>query len=230
MTGLSPGMPIALAMRRVLPAVVSALALSWLTPTPVRAESVDVAARIAQDEAIFVALINAERAKGGLPPLTVSTELVNVGRNWSTQLLTKSAGADPCQLSHNPSIATQVTADWRRLGENVGCGDVDAEFLHRKFVASPPHFKNIMDPTFDAIGVGIVYDGDVMFVTEDFMDLRDGTTTTATPTVLAMPGGIRPVPIAAAPSTTRPASATAKRSSVKGRVVTTKRRTTKRTH
>ncbi len=29
------------------------------------------------------------------------------------------------------------------------------------------------DTTFDYIGIGIVYDGDVMFVTEQFMDLDD---------------------------------------------------------
>ncbi len=137
-----------------------------------RAETV-FATDQAADEARFVDLINAERTKAGLAPLSVVPELVNVGRNWSSTMLGKSGSSDPCNVSHNPEFSAKVTADWRRLGENVGCGNVDAAYLHQRFVDSPPHLRNILDPSFDSIGVGIVYDGDVMFVTEQFMDLRD---------------------------------------------------------
>jgi uncharacterized protein YkwD len=134
----------------------------------------------------FVELINGERAKAGLGPLAIVPELVTIGRAWSGAMRTSSGGGDPCVISHNPSFSAQVTANWRRLGENVGCGPVEAEFLHQKFVESPPHFKNIMDPTFDSVGIGIVVDGDTMFVTQQFMDLRDATPTSASPAILAL--------------------------------------------
>ncbi len=153
---------------------VLAILLSGLTLTGVPARA-DIASTTDQaiDEARFVELINGERSKAGLGPLAVVPELVNVGRDWSSVMLTRSANADPCVVSHNPEFSTKVTADWRRLGENVGCGNVEVGYLHQRFVESPPHLRNILDPSFDSVGIGIVYDGDVMFVTEQFMDLRD---------------------------------------------------------
>ena len=165
--------------------IAAVLSVGLVVPTPAFAQDLpshDVAA----EEGRFVELINAERVKGGLTPLVPMPELVSVGRDWSKVMLTQSAGSDSCLISHNPALATKITMNWRRLGENVGCGDVDVDFLHQKFVNSPPHYKNIMDPTFDSIGIGIVYDGDVMFVTQQFMDLRDATATTAAPNALTL--------------------------------------------
>ncbi len=158
---------------RKLSLLAATVALGLAAPIPAWALDDASSHNVGAEEARFVELINAERVKAGLGPLTPVAELVSVGREWSGVMLTQSGSSDPCQISHNPALATKITANWRRLGENVGCGNVDVDFLHQKFVASPPHLKNIMDPTFDSIGIGIVYDGDVMFVTEQFMDLRD---------------------------------------------------------
>ncbi len=125
------------------------------------------------DEAKFVDLINAERAKVGLAALRVAPELVGVGREWSNEMIARAGGSERCGVLHNPDFVAKVTADWQRLGENVGCGNVAVSALHDLFVASPAHYRNIVDPTFDSIGIGVAYDGDVMYVTEQFMDLRN---------------------------------------------------------
>ncbi len=57
-------------------------------------------------------------------------------------------------------------------------------------MASPAHYRNIVDPTFDSIGIGIAYDGDVMYVTEQFMDLRDAPSVSA-PSELANRAPVR---------------------------------------
>ena len=126
------------------------------------------------DEAKFVDLINAERAKVGLVALRVVPELVGVGRQWSNEMIARAGGTERCGVVHNPDFVAQVRADWRRLGENVGCGKVSVDDLHELFVASPRHYRNIVDPSFDSVGIGVAYDGDVIYVTEQFMDLRDG--------------------------------------------------------
>jgi uncharacterized protein YkwD len=125
------------------------------------------------DEAQFVKRINEARVAGGLKELTVHVALVDAGRGWATKMRDTSVAAnvDDCLISHNPSLRTAVNAPWRKLGENVGCGDTDVDTLHEAFMNSPKHKENIMDPTFDSIGIGIVMAGDTMFVTEQFMQI-----------------------------------------------------------
>lgn len=142
------------------------------------------------DEARFVELINGERAKVGLPALRVVPELVTLGRGWSSEMMALDLGSDPCGVVHNPGFVAKVTAPWLRLGENVGCGSVDPATLHARFVASPGHYRNIVDPTFDSVGIGITYDGDVLYVTQQFMDLRD-TPVAAIPNDLANRAPVR---------------------------------------
>jgi hypothetical protein len=124
------------------------------------------------DEAEFVALINELRAKEGAAPLTVHPDLVNVARGWTVKMK-----ADR-RISHNPNLRFEVTADWRKLGENVGMGP-DVQVLHEAFVQSPNHLKNLVDPTFDQIAVTIEYSDDLFFVTQQFMDTNDKTQATS---------------------------------------------------
>jgi uncharacterized protein YkwD len=136
------------------------------------------------DEAQFVTLINELRTTQGLEPLTVNPDLVRVARGWTVKM--KANGA----ISHNPNLATEVTADWRKLGENVGVGP-DVPILHAAFVKSAAHYRNLVDPTFDQIAVTIEYDNTGFYVTEQFMDTDSRTTSTAAaapkPTASAAP-------------------------------------------
>ena len=162
-------------------ALVCTAASATLRAAPAQADSVS-------DENRFVELINGARVAGGLQPLTVHPALIASGRAWATKMRAASlaAGTNGCLISHNPDLRTAVAANWRKLGENVGCGDVDADYLHQKFMDSPAHKANIMDPEFDSIGIGIVMSDDgIMFVTEQFMDSDDRA---SAPTTSAQPG------------------------------------------
>jgi uncharacterized protein YkwD len=155
---------------KILGVLAIAVSLSLVAP-PVLAQV--AGSDQATDEARFVELINAERTKLGLPALRVVPELTAVGRQWSVEMMARDSGSENCAVVHNPGFVAKVTASWQRLGENVGCGNVDIATLHARFVSSPAHYRNIVDPSFDSIGVGVAYDGDVLFVTQQFMDLRD---------------------------------------------------------
>jgi uncharacterized protein YkwD len=178
------------------------------------------------DEARYVALINASRTAEGLKPLAVHPALVDAARHWASEM---ENAWDPqaneiCQISHNPNLRTAVAANWQKLGENVGCGDVDVDALEQKFMESPKHRANIMDPSFDSIGIGIVMKGDVMFVTQQFMELRSSTPPPAAvraPAALAL----------AAPTTTvpRPRVAKAVKRTVKRHIPLKKSPVTKNT-
>jgi hypothetical protein len=151
-------------------------------------------------ESAFVAKINALRASKGLGTLRVDGELTAIARRWAAKM---AADGD---IAHNPSFSKQVTADWVKLGENVGMGpDVDA--LHDAFVASPTHYKNLVDGDFQLVGVGVVVAADgTLFTSHQFERLADAP---AAPVAAPAPA---PKPVAApkpapAPRPSRPAAA-----------------------
>jgi hypothetical protein len=120
-------------------------------------------------EAQFVARINSIRASKGVGPLAVYGELQGIARSWSDQMVANGG------ISHNPNYANQVSADWRKLGENVGVGS-DVNTLMNAFINSPAHYKNIVDPEYNYIGVGVSYDASGrMYTTHDFMRMDDAS-------------------------------------------------------
>lgn len=114
-------------------------------------------------EAQFVSLTNQLRAQQGLPTLQVNAELTNKTRAWSQTM----SGAGT--ISHS-NLPTGVTQQWKKLGENVGMGP-DVTAIHNALVASPSHLKNLIDPGFRYIGVGVVSTNGVLFISEVFMEL-----------------------------------------------------------
>jgi hypothetical protein len=138
--------------------VVAALALTGLAASPVSASPEDPAA----DESAFVAALNATRSKGGLPPLAVDVELRSLARDWAQHQ------ADAGTISHANPISAGVTADWLKLGENVGMGGTVTAIMNA-FIKSPGHYANIMDPEFTRVGVGVVWSGNTLFTTHRFM-------------------------------------------------------------
>ena len=114
----------------------------------------------ANEEAQFVARINAFRQDHGLEPLTVDAQLTAVARNWSAQM------AQAQQSSHNPNLATEA-GPAEKLGENAGNGE-SVDWLERSFEQSPEHEKNLLDPDFRRLGVGVVDTPGEVWVTEDF--------------------------------------------------------------
>jgi uncharacterized protein YkwD len=158
-----------------------------LLPATIRGASADEA-NVAKEEAQFVTLINEVRASVGAQPLSVNVELERVARGWTKKM--KAAG----DISHNPDLAKEVTADWRKLGENVGVGPT-VELLHAAFIKSPAHYKNLVDPAFDSVGITIEYSGDSFYITEQFMDVSDR----ATPAPGAAPSAQAATPGASVP-------------------------------
>ena len=166
--------------RRWLPA---AAALAGPGPGPVRADVRGPAPRApasgrprpscapASDpgiEAQFVSRINSLRASKGLRQLQVSGELVGVARSWTDHMVGQG------QISHNPNLGSQVGGGWTKLGENVGVG-YDVDGLMQAFINSPAHYRNLVDPAWTHVGVGVSHASDGrIYTTHNFMALRGG--------------------------------------------------------
>ncbi|HVF33606.1 MAG TPA: CAP domain-containing protein [Acidimicrobiales bacterium] len=161
-------------MRRLVVLVVALFALSLgLVMAPPASAQTDPATA----ESEFVSKINALRASKGLRQLEVHGELVALGRSWAGEM------AKVDRISHNPNLANAVKADWQKLGENVGVG-MTVDKLHQAFIDSPTHYKNLVDPDWTHLGVGVVLGRDgAIFTAHQFMQLR--STSSAPPTTAA---------------------------------------------
>jgi hypothetical protein len=58
-------------------------------------------------------------------------------------------------ISHNPNVANLAPPDWSSLGENVGFGPT-CDSVVQGFTNSPEHRKNILDPSYSSLGIGVV--------------------------------------------------------------------------
>jgi hypothetical protein len=156
-------------MRATRNAVNAILGAVLLTAVLVLGNPAPATAADSGTEAAFVARINAIRAQNGLGPVRMYGELQGVARDWTDQMVANGG------ISHNPNLGGQVSANWRKLGENVGVGH-SVDSLMTAFVNSPAHYRNIVDPDFNYIGVGVSYGDDGrMYTTHDFMALDDGS-------------------------------------------------------
>ncbi len=114
------------------------------------------------DEQLFVTKLNDLRSSKGLPRLSVDPRLTDIARGWSGSMAAVNV------MSHNPLLSSQAPSDWLKLGENVGYGPSVAT-LHDALVNSPPHYANMVDPKFNAVGIGVVASGSTLWVTQAFM-------------------------------------------------------------
>ena len=125
------------------------------------------------DSSGYLSRLNGERAAHGLRPLVMRADLTEVAQTWSEHMAATGV------LSHNPSLASAIT-NWLAVGENVGDGPTIAD-LDAAFMASPKHRANILDPTYDDVGIATVTRDGMIWITVDFRDVeRPEPATTST--------------------------------------------------
>lgn len=108
--------------------------------------SVDVggASDVAAIEQELIVLINQHRVNNGVAPAEVSVSLMNSAKNWSNTM------AQSNRLYHSG----------QNVAENVLRSDRPQGALHifERWRNSPGHNKNMLNPQYKTIGVGVVYD------------------------------------------------------------------------
>ena len=127
-------------------------------------------------EGDFLSRINASRAAAGLAPVSMHSDLVPDARSHSAEMM--AAG----QIFHSSNLGS-VASGWEALAENVGAGPSVAS-LHTAFMNSAGHRANILG-NYNHVGVGVVTEGDLIWVTVIFMrkgSVPEPTTTTTTTT------------------------------------------------
>jgi uncharacterized protein YkwD len=113
-------------------------------------------------------LINQERAKQGASIVVIDDRLTAAAQKHS-QLMAQTDTLSH-QFDSEPPLTARLSQQNVRSdhdAENVASGTT-LEDIHLHLMQSPPHRANILNPAFDSVGIGIVRDGDLIFVTEDF--------------------------------------------------------------
>ncbi|MBV9309900.1 MAG: CAP domain-containing protein [Solirubrobacterales bacterium] len=98
-------------------------------------------------------LVNVERTSRGLPPLAARPALTRSAQLWTLRLVSSRT------FTHGINFAARISAagySWGYAGENIASGFRTPREVVRGWMGSEGHCRNILDPHFADIGVGVV--------------------------------------------------------------------------
>jgi uncharacterized YkwD family protein len=112
-------------------------------------------ASLSDAEQQMLKLVNEARAQNNVPPLKIDTELSNVARTKAQDMI------DNNYFSHNSpkygspfDMMKSFGIKYVQAGENIA-GNQSVENAHNSLMNSPGHRKNILNPEYTHIGIGI---------------------------------------------------------------------------
>jgi uncharacterized protein YkwD len=114
-------------------------------------------------------LANQARAQASLPPLTLDAGMSRAARTHATKMLAAR------QLSHQfngelslpKRLAATTHTQLDQEGENIAL-DFDAAPAHQHLMLSSPHRANLLNPAYNVVGLGVVRNGDQLYIVQDF--------------------------------------------------------------
>lgn len=102
-----------------------------------------------------VELVNAERAKAGLSPLSIDTRAASAAAVRANEIQRSFSHTRPDGSSFSTAL-TQAGANYRKSGENIAYGQAAPQQVMNDWMNSAGHRANILDSAFTSIGVGHV--------------------------------------------------------------------------
>lgn len=100
-----------------------------------------------------VELVNAERAKAGLNPLTVHEGVAEAANTRAHEIKNTFSHTRP-DGSNFSTVLTQAGISYRSVGENIAYGQNSPEAVMQSWMNSSGHRANILNRDFTSIGVG----------------------------------------------------------------------------
>lgn len=100
-----------------------------------------------------VKLVNAERAKAGLSPLTVNTSVAKAAQIRAQEIKGTFSHTRP-DGSGFSTVLNQASVSYRSAGENIAYGQNSPEAVMQTWMNSSGHRANILNKDFTSIGVG----------------------------------------------------------------------------
>ncbi|WP_027717151.1 CAP domain-containing protein [Desulfovirgula thermocuniculi] len=114
------------------------------------------AAVLTADEQRMVELVNAERARYGLPALKVNPQLVQLARLKAKDMVENNYFSHTSPTYGSPfEMMRKSNVTYLYAGENLA-GASTVEAAHQALMNSPGHRANILNPNFKEIGIAVV--------------------------------------------------------------------------
>ncbi|WNB93774.1 LysM peptidoglycan-binding domain-containing protein [Bacillus sp. NEB1478] len=117
------------------------------TPAPAQSSVGSYAAQVSQ-------LVNQERQKAGLAPLTLDAELSNVAMVKAKDIIQKNYFDHNSPTYGSPfDMMRSFGIDYTAAGENIAKGQASPQAVMTDWMNSPGHRQNILSSNYDSIGV-----------------------------------------------------------------------------
>lgn len=114
---------------------------------------------VKNQESEVVRLVNVQRTKAGLQPLTQNWELSRVARYKSQDMIDKGYFNHTSPTYGSPfKMMESFGIRFSAAGENIAMGQQSPTEVMNAWMNSPGHRNNIMSPSFTQIGVGLAKD------------------------------------------------------------------------
>jgi uncharacterized protein YkwD len=140
-----------------------------LKPAAAKAPDIPFEAYDFQTEEQLLVLANQSRRQAGAPPLKIDAGLSRAARIHAQAM--REARRLSHQFDGEPSLPQRLAATTQlqleQEGENVAL-DYDAEHGHEHLMLSPPHRANLLNPSYNVVGLGVVRNGDRLYIVQDF--------------------------------------------------------------
>jgi uncharacterized protein YkwD len=157
----------------VVAALTITIALSACKPSPVQSSARSASASPTVTERQIVDAVNRYRAAHKLGALTINSNLSDKAKLWSAYMAGGNCGraANGTPAICHSNVTSGITVSWSWLGENVGAAAPKTNItgLLAGFERSPSHAANMASTRATSIGVGVAYNGNTIYVAEEFM-------------------------------------------------------------
>jgi uncharacterized protein YkwD len=103
-----------------------------------------------------LARVNEARKRAGVPPLRSNAHLDQAAQRHAEDMLARNYFAH--QSPERKTVRERARAagyDWRAIGENIAEGQFTVDEVMDTWMHSPGHRRNILDPDFRELGVGL---------------------------------------------------------------------------
>lgn len=105
-------------------------------------------------------LVNSERQKAGLQPLTLSEKLTSIANMKAQDMADKNYFSHQSPTYGSPfDMLHEFGVSYSNAGENIASGQTSAEQVMRDWMNSSGHRANILNKNYTELGVGYVKGG-----------------------------------------------------------------------